>query len=220
MKMETKALCVTIIIVLVVLFSVSCTREPNEETVRMYIRASNAYAMGQFSEVIQILQNENNFVPALILRAKAEYFSGELERAEQSCRRALRLRPTSFEANFYLARILRDRGDPLGAQTVVESLLADNPQDIRTLRLAAELAFEAGRLDETTILLDRAAEFSAESALVLLDRARLRWIISAGEEMAVQAALDDLNRARAMLPWDTPLVRAIYNLERVIRGMM
>jgi tetratricopeptide (TPR) repeat protein len=205
------------ILLLVFFLLISCNRAPDEETIRLYVRASDAYTLGRFHEVTEILRGQNNFVPALILRAKAEYFLGDLENAEKTCRRAIKLRPSSFEASLYLARILRDKGDYAGAQSQVESLLADNPQDIRTLRLAAELAFNAGRLDETAILLDRAAEFSAESAMVLLDRARLRWVTGASNEAAVRAALEDLSRARAMLPWDTPLERSINNLERTIR---
>jgi uncharacterized protein HemY len=178
----------------------------------MYIRASDAYALGRFAEVIDILYQENYFPPALVLRAKAEYFSGELEKAQKSCYRALKLRPALFEANLYLVRILRDKGDLAGAQAAMESLLADNPQDIRVLRIAAEFAFEAGRLDETAIFLDRAAELSGDSAMVLLNRARLRW--AAG---TINEALEDLNRAKAMLPWDTPLMRSINNLENTIR---
>jgi uncharacterized protein HemY len=161
------------------------------------------------------LQKQNNFPPALLLMAKSEYFSGDFEKAEKLCRRTIKLRPSSSEANLYLARIIRERGDFNGAKTAVESLLADNPQDIRVLRLAADIASDMNKYDEAAIFLDRAAEYSAESAMVLLDRARLRWVAGKKEE-----ALEDLSRARAMLPWDTPLLRSISNLERTIKGAM
>jgi tetratricopeptide (TPR) repeat protein len=203
-----------------VLFSVSCTKAPEIETIRLYARASQAYSAGRFSETAEILHKEKKFHPALVLRAKAEYFSGNLENAEKTCRLALKKRPSSFEAKLFLSRILREKDDLSGAVKLTESLLADNPQDIRTLRLAAEFAFEAGKLDEAAALLDRAAEFSAESAMVLLDRARLRWVSGMGNETAMLAALEDLSRARAMLPWDTPLLRAILNLENTIKEVM
>jgi len=204
----------------ILFFFASCNRAPDEETIRIFVRASDAYALGKFTEVTELLHKQNNFVPALILRFKAEYFLGNSEQAEKTCRRVIKLRPSSFEASLFLARILRDKGDFIGAQAGVESLLADNPQDIRALRLAAELAFDAGKLDETAILLDRAAEFSVESAMVLLDRARLRWVTGRAEEAVLQAALQDLSRARAMLPRDTPLERSILNLEKTIREVM
>ncbi|GBU27644.1 hypothetical protein R84B8_01179 [Treponema sp. R8-4-B8] len=199
--------------------SASHAKTPNTETIRIYVRASDAYAQGQFTEAATLLYKQNNFPPALVLRAKAEYFSDNLDKAEKSCRRAIKLRPSLLEANLYLARILREKGDLKGAETVLESLLADNPQDIRALRLAAELASDARKYDEAAIFLDRAAEFSAESALVLLDRARLRWTSGKSAE-AYAKALEDLSRAKAMLPWDTPLLRSISNLEKIIKGVM
>jgi len=195
--------------------AVSCAISPNTETIRLYVRASDAYAQGRFAEAAELLRKQNKFPPALVLRAKAEYFSDNLDKAEKSCRKAVKLRPSLLEANLYLARILREKGDLKGAETVMESLLADNPQDIRALRLAAELASDARKFDEAVVFLDRAAEFSAESALVLLDRARLRWTAGKSTE-----ALEDLSRARAMLPWDTPLLRSISNLEKTIKGVM
>ena len=198
-----------------VLFLASCSGQPDEETIRIYAQAGNSYANGQFAQTMEILHGQNNFPPALLLRAKAEYFYGDIEKAEKSCRRALRLRPSLTEARFYLARILYEKGDNPGAKAAIESLLADNPRDMRALRLAAEMAGEAGKYDEAVILLDRAVEYSADSAMVLLDRARLRWISGEG-----QNALEDLNRAKAMLPWDTPLLRSILNLEKTIREVM
>jgi tetratricopeptide (TPR) repeat protein len=170
------------------------------------------YAQGRFTETVGLLGGINHFPPALTLRAKAEYFSGELEKAENTCRQAIRRRHSALEAKLYLARILRDRGDPSGAERIAESLLADNPQDIRVLRLASTLALERGKAAEAQALLDKAAELSAECALVLFDRARLRWIAGRGPE-----ALEDLVRARAMLPPDTPLVRSVENLESRIK---
>jgi tetratricopeptide (TPR) repeat protein len=199
----------------VVFLFISCNKSPDVDTIRIFVQASDAYSQGRFIDVMEILHGQNNFPPALILRLKAEYFSGDLEKAEKSCRRVLKLRPSSLEAGLYLARILREKGDLAGAEIVTHNLLTDNPQDIRTLRLAAELACDAGRFDDAAILLDRASEFSAESAMVLLDRARLRWVAGRAEE-----ALDDLSRAKAMLPWDTPLLRSISNLENTIREVM
>ena len=194
------------------MFAACGARLSDSEIISLYITASDIYAQGQFKEVIEILNEQNKFPPALVLRAKAEYFSGDLEKAEKSCRRALKLRPSSFEAGLYLARILRESGDYEGARKLTEILLTDNPQDIRALRLASEIALDDEKFDEAAVFLDRAAEFSAESAMVMLDRARLRWIAGKAEE-----ALDDINRAKAMLPWDTPLLRSILNLEKTIK---
>jgi len=200
---------------LIMIFLVSCDKSLDTESIRLYVLAHDAYLLGQMDDVIEILKTQNKFSPSLILRAKAEYFSGDLENAEKTCRKAIKLRPSSLEASLYLARVLRESGDFKGAESVIENLLADNPQDIRALRLAAELASDAEKFGEAALFLDRAAEYSAESAMVLLDRARLRWIAGRGSE-----ALEDLSRARAMLPWDTPLIRSISNLERTIKEVM
>jgi tetratricopeptide (TPR) repeat protein len=189
-----------------------CNRPPDKETVRLYALASHAYARGNFSETSELLRSNKNFPPALLLRAKAEYFSGDTESAEKSCRRLLKVRPSSHEGKLYLARIAREKGDTEGALKLTESMLADNPQDIRALRLAAELSSDAGKYGDTSAFLDRAAELSGESAMVLLDRARLRW--AAGKK---PEAIEDLSRAKAMLPWDTPLFRSIINLENTIK---
>ena len=195
-----------------ILLAVSCVVTTDKEMLRLYVRAAETYAQGRLAETMDILNNVKRFPPALVLRAKAEYFSGDLEKAEKSCRQAIKIRPSAFEAKLYLARILRERGDISQAIQLTESLLADNPQDFRSLRLAAELADETGRGEEAAALLDKAAELSAECAMVLLDRARQRWVAGRGPD-----ALEDLGRARAMLPWDTPLVRSIENLETRIR---
>jgi len=195
--------------------AISCAKTPDTRTIRLYSLASEAYAQGSFAEVTGILYRQNNFLPSLILRAKAEYFLGDLEKSENSCRMALKLRPSSFEAGLYLAKTLRDKNKLTQARKQIESLLADNPMEIRVLRLAADLACAEGKFDEAVIYLDRAVELSAENAMVLLDRARISWVAGRGRE-----ALDDLSRARAMLPWDTPLQRSILNLEKIIKEVM
>jgi len=193
----------------------SCSKTPDEKVILRYARASEAYAGGDFSGTIDILGKEKKFPPSLFLRVKAEYFSGDIESAEKTCRKLLKIQPSFYEGKFYMARILREKGEPGAAVKLTEALLADYPQDIRALRLAAEIASESKKFDEAVIFLNKAAELSAESALVLLDRAKLYWVAGKGRE-----ALEDLSRAKAMLPWDTPLLRAINNLEKTIKEVM
>jgi len=209
MKMFTLLLCAAVFV-----FS-SCSKKPDQKTILRYVRASEAYAQEKFLETLETLNGEKKFPPSLLLQVKAEFFSGDIEKAEKTCRRLLKIQPSFYEGKLYLVRILREKGDSGKAVQVTESLLADYPQDIRALRFAAELAAESKKYDEMEIFLDKAAELSAESALVLLDRARLRWVAGKGAE-----ALEDLSRAKAMLPWDTPLLRSINNLERTIKEVM
>ena len=193
----------------------SDSKKPDPQTLRLYTNAHELYSSGQFSETAELLGSVKNFAPALTLRAKAEYFSGDPGRAEKSFKRAIRARPGNFEAKLYLARILREKGEGAKARQLAESLLADNPHDVRALRLAATLALELGDPAGAAVLLDQAAEAAADGSMALLERARLRWAAGKGSE-----ALEDLARARAMLPWETPLARSINRFENSIREAM
>jgi predicted Zn-dependent protease len=195
-----------------VLALASCFAGVDDETLLRYARAQKSYREGAFPETITLLEGVRTFAPALVLKGKAEYFSGDPEAAEVSFRRARRHNPASAEAGLYLCRLLRERGDLTAAEALADSLLADDPLDVRVLRLAADLAREGGRADSALAYLDRAAEASAESALVFMDRARVRWTAGRGED-----ALADLEKARVFLPWDTPLARSIKNLESTIK---
>jgi hypothetical protein len=92
-------------------------------------------------------------------------------------------------------------------------VLGEDPQNIRALRLGADLARDKGPAGDAdaSVFLNRAADASFETALVFLDRARFRWAGGKGAE-----ALEDLQRARALLPGDVPLVKSIEKLENVI----
>ena len=196
------------------LLAASCfSRAPVDETLLLYTRSQNVYREGRFADAAKILAGEARFVPALVLRGKAEYLSGDLEAAGKSLKRALALKPHDTEASLFLARISRETGDKKEARRLAEKILGDHPSDIRTLRFAAELARERGAPGEaaSAALLDRAVEASDELALVFLDRARLRW--SGGNR---GGALDDLRRARVLLSEDSPVVKAVERLESII----
>ena len=190
---------------------------PGDETLLLYARAQDLYREGRFAETARMLAGEAKFVPALVLRGKAEYLSGDLASAGKTLKRALALRPHDNEASLFLARLHRETGNTAEAQSLVEKILGDNPSDIRALRFAAELARERGVSGEaaSAVLLDRAVEASAESALVFLDRARLRW--SGGNRMG---ALEDLRRARALLSDDSPVLKAVVRLESIISEVL
>jgi predicted Zn-dependent protease len=197
-----------------VFFVLSCAgKEAGEETLLLYARAAGLYQEGRFSETSALLSDTHQFFPALLLRGKAEYLSGNDEAAEKSLRRALALKPGSADAALSLARLLREQGRAAEAGILVEGVLGEDPLNIRALRLGADLAREKGPAGEAdaAAFLNRAAEASFEAALVFLDRARFRWEAGKGE-----GALEDLQRARALLPGDIPLVRSIEKLETII----
>ena len=190
---------------------VSCADKTNAESINLYIKANDLYSSGKFNETVALLNNEANFPPSLTLRAKAEYFLNDLDKAEKSCRQAIKARPTAFEAKLFLARVLREKGETEKVKQLIDNMMSDNPKDINLLRLAASNALDKGDLAGAFAFLDSAVDYSSESALVLIDRARLHWIAGNAEN-----ALEDLSRARAMLPWNTYIVKAINQLEKRI----
>ncbi|MDR0402614.1 MAG: tetratricopeptide repeat protein [Treponema sp.] len=191
---------------------VSCAKDKADDAaLLLYAKASSAYAKGNYSGTAELLDGAKNFVPSLVLRGKALYFRDERAGAEACFRRALRLNASSVEAALFLARLLRDSGKNDEAARVTETLIRNNPQDIRALRLASDLAAAGGDSESAAAFLDRAVEASAESALVFIDRARFRWIGGNGD-----GALEDLGRAEALLPWNTALSRSIGELRFLI----
>jgi tetratricopeptide (TPR) repeat protein len=190
------------------LFSLSCAgQKADEETLLRYVQSSAEYSQGNFAKAADMLSNTGGFAPALVLRGKALYFSGSLEDSEKSLRRALKYNPRSAEASLFLARIFREQGREDEARKMAELLIGDNPQDTRALRLGADLAFQGGDAETAAALLDRAVEASAETALVFIDRAKLRWTGGNGA-----GALEDLRRAEALLPGDSYVSRSIGEL--------
>ena len=192
------------------------SRTPDSETLLHYARAKNVYSEGRFREAALMLAGEKKFVPALVLKGKAEYLYGDLVTAEKTLKRALKLSPANTEASLFLAKLFREKGNQKEAQKLADKILADNSADIRTLRFAAELARDRGASGEaaSAILLDRAVEASSESAMVFMDRARLRW--TGGNH---NGALEDLGRAKVLLPNESPVMNAVETLESIIHEL-
>ena len=210
MKPENTAFLLT----LFCLFQAACASSvPGDDTLLLYARSQDVYREGRFTEAARMLAGEKQFAPALVLRGKAEYLSGDLGAAGETLRRALILAPENVEASMFLARLCRETGDKKEAQKLTDAILSHNPMDLRALRFAAELARERGAPGEaaSAALLDRAVEASAESAMVFLDRARLRW--TGGNR---GGALEDLGRSKALLARDSPIMKAVETLESII----
>jgi tetratricopeptide (TPR) repeat protein len=218
MKYKSVLLCVFAAVLITLGLSSCALKTADDKTLLLYARARSLYEDGRFAETTAALSRKNAgvktdfFVPALVLRGKAEFFSGDAASAEKTFRRILFLRPAQTEASLYLASVLREMGNDRDAKKIVEGLLADDPANIRALRLAASL--NAGGGAETgaaMAFLDRAADICEEAALVLLDRARLLWIGGRHTE-----ALSDLRRAKVIARDGGELLRVITSLENTI----
>lgn len=197
----------------------ACSQKTDEETLKLYVRASAFFNEGKFNEVLTLLLDSNsaksveNFVPALVLRGKARYFLDKNGEAEADFKAALKKNPANADAALYLARVMRETGRPEDALAIAEGLLANDPNDVRTLRFASELLKDSESGGAASLAyLDRAASAGIESAFVLLERARRRWAAGRAEE-----ALEDLAGARAISGKDGSLSRVINNLEKTIK---
>jgi predicted Zn-dependent protease len=181
-----------------------------------YARAKALYDDGHFAETVQLLEKEQ-FLPSLVLRGKAYFFSGDRENAEKQFRAVLKRRPSVVEASIYLARTLREKGDGTGAEKIVNRLISDDPQNIRALRLAADLQKDKGPEYSADALayLDRAVESSMETAMAILERARHKWILGREEE-----ALADLAGAKTLFPPDVPALKVVENLQSTIEEFL
>jgi len=82
----------------VVVILSACSKTPDQKTILRYVRASEAYANGNFTETLENLGKEKKFPPSLLLRVKAEFFSGDIEKAEKTCRKLLKIKPSFKEA--------------------------------------------------------------------------------------------------------------------------
>ncbi|MDR0557878.1 MAG: tetratricopeptide repeat protein [Treponema sp.] len=208
---------------IVFVVAASCAYRVDNETLLLYAKAKNIYDNGDMSGTAAALARDGwaarlgAFPPALMLRGKASYFTDNLDEAEKVFRKALKIRPSAVEASLYLARIMRETGRGGEARNIVEGLLSDDPSNIRVLRLAAATALDNGKAGEAEAVnyLDRAIEASVETALVFIERARIRWISG-----NAASALDDLERAKTLVCDNEPLSRSIHQLERAIKEVI
>jgi tetratricopeptide (TPR) repeat protein len=188
----------------------------DDKTLLLYARAKNLYVEGRFQETAAALSQKNTglraqrFVPLQVLRGKALYFSGDRENAKKAFKQALKLRPAQVEASLYMANILQDEDNIQEVEKIFETLLADDPSNIRVLRFAAEFQADINNENSAMAFLNRAVAVSEELSFVFLERARLLWIEGNGIE-----ALSDLNKAKT-LSVNAGLFHSIENLEKTI----
>lgn len=185
----------------------------SEAELVLYVRAKALYDEGRFAETIQLLAKET-FIPSQVLRGKAFFFSDDRENAERQFRAVLKKRPSAVEASIYLARVLREKGEGGAAEKIVNQILSDDPQNIRALRLAADLQKDKGpeHSAQALVYLDRAVEASMETAMAILERARHNWLLGKDAE-----ALADLAGAKTLFPPDTPALKVVDNLQSTIK---
>lgn len=199
-------------LILLALFAASCDSPPSDLELRSYAEAAARFEEGDFVAAKRALGGAGNLPPARILSGKIAWYGGDAAGAERSFRAAAKAAPASVEARVWLARSLRSLGREAEAAKLVESVLSDDPGEVRSLRMAAEAAGERGEAASAAAYLDRALGSAGELAFAYIDRARLRWIAGDGN-----AALDDLRKAAALLPANSAAVRAARKLTEAIQ---
>lgn len=169
---------------------------PGDKALLSYAKASAALEDGNFAQARAMagkLRKQNpGFRQAAMLEAKAAWYSGDATGSAALFRKLVGGDSVSF---LWLARALRSAKDGAGAKKAIESALAADPDDPRSLRLASLIAQDSGDGAASKAYLDRALQSGIELALAYLDRAKIYW--AAGEG---QKAIGDLEAARALLP--------------------
>lgn len=184
----------------------SCSIDENAAN-QSYLAAAREYATGNFGQALRLtetaLKQSPHHTASSLLAGKINFFDGEYEAARAHFADCLERIPRAGEAALWLARLYRFDGQPDKALESCGLVLASDPSDIAALRLAAALAREASDDGTAMLLLDRAAEASAEAGLVFLDRAALLW--ERGDD---ERARRDVELASSLLP-ETSAVRQV-----------
>lgn len=87
---------------------------------------------------------EPDYVPALLLSARAAQRSGKRKRAVELCERIIALDPKRIEAYIRLAEILLDQGDKERALHVLTEMTDANPESAGGFKRLGDLYFERG----------------------------------------------------------------------------
>lgn len=120
---------------------------------------------GQKFKTALELSNENK--EALIQIGYVYYTRDNLEEAEDAIKRAVRLYPDDFQANYMYGLILQRMGDEPSAIKYYEYALAINPTDMATLSTLA-LAYDNQKMfKESEEMYERALKLEPDNSLIL-----------------------------------------------------
>jgi tetratricopeptide (TPR) repeat protein len=178
--------------------AISCARAPlSDADLREFSAAVSAYQSGDFRLAIGLAEKleakRPDFPKVFILRAKAAWFSGDIEGALAAIDKALVADQGDQEAVLWKSRILRAAGRPDEADKTVSEAMGKDPEDFRLLFLKAQLLLDRGETGAAIAFMDRALESGAELALVYLERGRVAYLLGRKDE-----ALEYLETAKAL----------------------
>lgn len=101
---------------------------------------NNVEAVPLFEKALQVAPQDPR---ALLAMARAQHFDHQPD-AVHTARAAIALAPGWVDARFFLARVLTDQDDIIGAQEQLEAALAINPRAVEALSLLAALRDRRG----------------------------------------------------------------------------
>ncbi len=135
------------------------------------------------------------------------------DEAAGAFRQALTRAPAHLGSRIGLIEALAEAHRPEEAESRLQAVLHDQPDDPKVLVLAARLALEAGRSQEAAQFVDRSLALDPDHRAALLLRARLRF--GAGQS---EQALADAERASRLDPTDVAALQLLGTIQ-VARGL-
>ncbi len=115
----------------------------NQKRVAVYIQATEAYALGNLEQTLQIIQSSKSpkrFFPLAMLEAKTLFYLGRTEESEKKFRSLMRKYPQSQDALQWYARALMQNGKLAQAEQLMIVSSQFNPGDWRIHYLLAQNA--------------------------------------------------------------------------------
>lgn len=131
------------------------------------------------TELEEAIATESNPTPFIILKAGLDFTNGNQDAAIQSLEEILETAEPSEETNTIkvtLARMLLDTGNEVGARSLVETVLVDQPNQIEALKMNARWLIDADDPDAAIAGLRTALDSNSEDAeaLTLMAEANIR----------------------------------------------
>lgn len=190
-----------------ILVTVSCSRQPSEKVLQSYLTALQAYESQKLDQALQLAKSVQReaalFAPAFNLAGRILYAQGEIDSAIIDFSKAVELQKSSIDNRLWLARALNAGGRSEEVLLVLNSILTDNENNVAALRMLATAAKENDDAAESLYLLNQAISGQAEYGLVFMDRAELLWAAGKSDD-----ALRDMRIAIELLPAGSALSAA------------
>ena len=151
--------------------------EPNKTELDLYFRAVAAYEQADFEVCREIsaalIKGNPSFHQAVLLYAKAQFFSGNYEEAETRLIKLLRRKENYYEAEIWLLRCHIQLENIEAAKTFGENLLSRSPEDPRVLAVLASISLVENDYQRAIEYYTRSTLFEEELAINRIELAKI-----------------------------------------------